>query len=248
LVGVGTPPAPRGEVGLADGAVLGAPPDLDEEEDGLFFWEGFCLLELGFCDFGRPPERGVVDVVVVREDVEVVPLCVGVLVVGVVPVDTGAHDSDTPTTPAVTGSEICERGVPGGTSTVNDSWAPPTSVTVITHVWAEADGRAAIPITAATEATVIAPTTDFRLLSTVANFLPGASRRRLDHTAACLGRYWLTPGFATVNCSMRAGPLVVGLSNPQRSSRRAGRRCVYRPTSGATVAGAAAQHLCSSSG
>jgi len=51
--------------------------------------------------------------------------------------------------------------------TVNVSFAPPTSVTVTTHVSADAEGRAAIPETASAAA---AATTrkSFRLLSTTA--------------------------------------------------------------------------------
>jgi hypothetical protein len=49
------------------------------------------------------------------------------------PVDTGAHDSVIPAIGNVTGNEISDNGVPGGTSTVNGNFTPPTNVTVITH-------------------------------------------------------------------------------------------------------------------
>jgi hypothetical protein len=44
-----------------------------------------------------------------------------------------AHDSDTPNTGTFTGNEIDDNGVPAGTFTVNDSFAPPNNVTVIAH-------------------------------------------------------------------------------------------------------------------
>jgi hypothetical protein len=121
--------------------------------------------------------------------------------VEVVPVDAGTHDSLTPTTPAVTGREICDKGVPGGTFTVNDKCPPPTNVTVITQESAEAVGIAARPSVASAATT---PTTSFRLLNTVVSLLPPfcrASRGRRAGMAAFEGRYWLTPLFATVNCS-----------------------------------------------
>jgi hypothetical protein len=169
-----------------------------------FFEEGFCFFEEGFCDFGFPPDRGVVLVMVLVW--VVVPVLVGVEFVGVEV--TGAHDSETPTTPEWTGNEIWDNGVPGATFTVNDKCPPPTKVTVMTHSSAEAEGSAAIPRTTSIEAAVTAPSKSFRLLSTVAYLLPrsaGARRQRRDHAAACEGRYWVTPRFATVNCPIRAG-------------------------------------------
>jgi hypothetical protein len=69
----------------------------------------------------------------------------GGAVVGVVVV-TGAQDSETPRTGRVTGSDSDDSGVPGGTSTVKLSFAPPTTVTVTTHDCASAaDGNAASP-------------------------------------------------------------------------------------------------------
>lgn len=56
-----------------------------------------------------------------------------VVVVGGGVVEVGTHDSDTPTTPSFTGNAICDKGVPGGTSTVNDKCPPPIRVTLITH-------------------------------------------------------------------------------------------------------------------
>jgi hypothetical protein len=50
----------------------------------------------------------------------------------VVPV-TGAHDSDNPTTANPAGNDNDDNGVPAGTSTENDNFAPPTNDTVTTH-------------------------------------------------------------------------------------------------------------------
>jgi hypothetical protein len=44
-----------------------------------------------------------------------------------------AHDSDTPNTGNFNGREICDNGVPGGTSTLNDRCNPPNKVTEIVH-------------------------------------------------------------------------------------------------------------------
>jgi hypothetical protein len=73
----------------------------------------------------------------------------------VVVVATGAHDSDMLAIGSFTGSDSDESGVPGGTSTVNDSDAPPTSVTVTVHDCAPAvAGTAArAPATRPAEAT-----------------------------------------------------------------------------------------------
>lgn len=80
----------------------------------------------------RAPEREVVVGVTVTVGVDVAPVWVGVLVVPVV-VPVGKQCSATATTPLETGSEIDDRGVPGATFTANESFFPPTSVTVITH-------------------------------------------------------------------------------------------------------------------
>jgi hypothetical protein len=67
----------------------------------------------------------------------------GVLVVVPVVGVTGSHDSLRPTTGSATGSDNEDNGVPGGTSTVKFSFAPPATVTVTTQLWAiAADGRA----------------------------------------------------------------------------------------------------------
>jgi hypothetical protein len=44
-----------------------------------------------------------------------------------------AHDSEMPSTGNLTGKEICDNGVPAGTSTVNDRCNPPNNVTVTVH-------------------------------------------------------------------------------------------------------------------
>jgi hypothetical protein len=77
----------------------------------------------------------------------------------------GAQVSEIEAIGSVIGREICDSGVPGGTFTVNDSFSPPTSVTVITHSSAEAVGSAAIAHTAAV-ANATTPPTSFRLLNT----------------------------------------------------------------------------------
>jgi hypothetical protein len=179
-----------------------------------------------------------------------------VVVVGAVVVETGAHDSDTDAIGRLTGREIDDNGVPGGTLTVKDCLAPPTKVTVITQESAEAVGIAAMPSVAST---VSAPTTSFRPVNTLVTLLPPfrrASRLRRARMAAFAGRYWLTPGFATVNCSFRTSRIVLrrqasdfrgilGVHGP--SSTRA--YANYRRTDRRTVAGRTDQRMhCSPGG
>ncbi len=117
---------------------------------------------------------------------EVVVLGAVVDVVGV-----EVHESVTFWTGPVTGKLIEDTGVFGGTLTVKFIVCPPTSVTVTTHVSAEALGRVAPPVTASKPA-VATTTQSLRLLSTVALFLPPspyAPRIRRDHMAAWTGRY-----------------------------------------------------------
>lgn len=124
--------------------------------------------------------------------VVVVWVVVELVVVLEVEVGVDVHDSLTCETAPLTGSGIEEIGVPGATLTVNDIFCPVISVTVITHVSAEALGIAASAITTSIEHAVKAATTRFRLLSTVAFLLPPgvcAQSRRRDHAAACDGRY-----------------------------------------------------------
>lgn len=133
-------------------------------------------------------------VVVVEVEVELevdVDVDVVVVVVDVV-VGVEVHDSVTFSTGSLTGSEIDESGVPGGTLTVNVSFCPPTTVTVITHVSADAVGIAASAWMTSTMLVVKAATTRFRLLSTVVFLLPPCFRTRpshRDHTATSGGRY-----------------------------------------------------------
>jgi hypothetical protein len=83
------------------------------------------------------------EVVVVDDvDVEVVPGEVVVLGAVVEVVGVEVHDSVTAWTGPVTGNLIDDSGVPGGTLTVKFIFCPPTSVTVTTHVSAEAVGTA----------------------------------------------------------------------------------------------------------
>lgn len=115
-----------------------------------------------------------------------------VVVVLDVEVEVEEQDSVTFTTGSFTGSEIEDSGVPGGTLTVNDIFCPPATVTVITHVSAEAVGIAAKPETASTELAVRAATTSFRLFSTVACLLPPCLCARWpdrDRMTARRGRY-----------------------------------------------------------
>lgn len=129
-------------------------------------------------------------------DVEVVPDDV---VVG-----GGGHVSDTTTAPA--GNDRLESGTPWGTCKVRS--CAPSNRTVTVQVRADADGIAAMPSTAIAVDAVTTPTASFRLLSTLALFLPrsaGACGRR--HGAATpAGRYWVTPLFATVNRSLGHRP------------------------------------------
>jgi hypothetical protein len=70
------------------------------------------------------------------DDVEVVGTVGGGGVAVVVP--AGAHVSDSPSTGSFTGNDKDDSGVPGGTFIVNDSFAPPITVTVTTHESADA--------------------------------------------------------------------------------------------------------------
>src|SRR5207248_7488148 len=117
----------------------------------------------------------VVDGVVVEEVVlGVVEVVEGVVVLLVVGVEL--HDSVTLWTGPVTGSLIADSGVFGGTSTVKLTFWPLSSVTVTTHVSAEATGTSAIPNSPSSDAAVATATTSFRLLNKVA-LTPPANRR-----------------------------------------------------------------------
>jgi hypothetical protein len=129
--------------------------------------------------------------VVVEDEVVVEPVVVVLLGV-VVLVGVLVQDSLTVLTPPWTGSLIDDRGVPGGTFTVKFRVCPVTSVTVTTQLSAEADGIAAMPMTANAHAVAAAATLSFRLLNTVALFLPPsacARKRRRDHMATRRGSY-----------------------------------------------------------
>ena len=92
------------------------------------------------------------------------------VVLGVVVVleEVGEHDSVTPATAPVTGSLIDDSGVPGGTLTVKFTFWPPTSVTVIRQLSAEAAGRSPIAPRPKTDPAVAIATNSFRLVNTVA--------------------------------------------------------------------------------
>lgn len=83
-----------------------------------------------------------------------------------------AQDSETLAIGTLTGSEMEEIGVPGGTLTVNVSVCPVTVLTVITQVCAEATGIEASAITTRVVTTAMDPTNSFRLLNTEADVLP----------------------------------------------------------------------------
>jgi hypothetical protein len=90
------------------------------------------------------------------------------VVVVVAEVVVEEQDSVTDATPTLTGSEIEERGVPGGTSTLKVKVCPSVVLTVITHVSADATGIAAIAMTASTAPAIATATKSFRLLNKVA--------------------------------------------------------------------------------
>jgi hypothetical protein len=113
---------------------------------------------------------GVVVEVVPGVVVEVVLGVVVEVVLGVVvEVVDGEQDSDSFKIVPLTGTGIDESGVPGATSTVKLVVCPLAIVTVTTQVSADADGIAAMTLTASA---VIRATTSFRLLNTVALLLP----------------------------------------------------------------------------
>ena len=115
------------------------------------------------------------------------------------------HDWVELTTGPVTGSE--ETGVPAGT--VKDSFTPPSSVTVITHVSAEATGISATPKTMSTRPIVAIATVSFRLSIRGFSSRPMACAMctRREHFATSKGRYWLPFCFSTTNrsCAVSLG-------------------------------------------
>jgi hypothetical protein len=162
---------------------------------------GFALplpLVEGCCDTTGPDgNAGAVEVVD-----DVVPFEVGCDDV----VDGGAlgeHDSLIAAICKPAGSDNDDNGVPAGT--VNDNTLPPSTVTDTTQESAEADGNAARPPTPSNEADPAAATKSFRELNKWSLSPPGGppeqSRRCRDHEAAPVGRYLLTPWFATTNCA-----------------------------------------------
>jgi hypothetical protein len=70
-----------------------------------------------------------------------------------------------------------DTGVPGGTLTVNDNFAPPSTVTVTTHWSADAAGSEDAAMPAPSAATVAPTTISFRLFTTGANLLPRSGQR-----------------------------------------------------------------------
>jgi hypothetical protein len=168
----------------------------------------------------RPPDFGVdvgcfvVVVPVFVVEVEVVPVDVLVVCCG--------HDSDTTTAPA--GNDNEDTDTPCGTC--NDNNVPPNNFTVTVQSAAEAVGSAAMPNTASAAAAATPPTASFRLLSTLALFLPrsaGARSDSRDRAAPSCGRYWVTSFFATVNCSL--GRALSRVQSPHRS--RGGRTVAW---------------------
>jgi hypothetical protein len=196
---VGTPPVDRDGFGLVGVVEVFVLPPLLFDEDFFFVGEGFWWCVEVFWLVGWPPDFGVV---VVGRFVVVVP--VPVLDVEVDPVEVlvvcCGQVSDTMTAPA--GSESVDSDTPCGTCSVSS--APPRSLTVTVQFAADAEGMAAMPKAAIAEAAATPPIASFRLLSTLAQFLPrsaGARRDSRDRAAPSCGRYWVTPLFATVNRS-----------------------------------------------
>lgn len=114
-------------------------------------------------------------------------------------VDAGAHDSDTPTTPTLTGKEIADNGVPGGTFTVNDKCPPPTNDTEITHESAEADGIAATPSMANTAMNAIAAVRPRPVLLTGTQHLSLRTLHSSANDRMCEQRDW-------TDCTARYSP------------------------------------------
>jgi hypothetical protein len=87
--------------------------------------------------------------------------------------DAGAHDIDELATTPLIGRLSWERGVPGGTLTLNVSVAPPMSVTVTVQASADATGTKAVARTASTAATAPrSPRSLRRVLTVVRPVLP----------------------------------------------------------------------------
>lgn len=115
--------------------------------------------------------------VVVVVVVDVVVVFVVVVVVELVLVEALEHDSLTATTGSFTGSLMADSGVPGGTFTVNVCFPPPASVTVITHVSAEADGITVRPRMTSSALARPAKRLSIRVLNTVVLLLPMFAKR-----------------------------------------------------------------------
>jgi len=172
--GVGTPPFPRRAPGF-----VGAPPvevvgvvELPPLKPPLLWLLDFFLPEpeLFLCE---PPEL-LCELPVEPEDcgAELDELGDGEDEEGDGLEEGAAHDSETPMIGNLTGSDIAETGVPGGTLTENVSFWPPTTVTVTVHCSAEAVGRAASAETTSTALAHDSATIGFRLLKAMAYLLP----------------------------------------------------------------------------
>jgi hypothetical protein len=90
-----------------------------------------------------------------------------VVVVVVVELEAVAHAIDSVATTPLTGRFSDEIGVPGGTSTLNVSVTPPTSVTVTVQASAEAMGTSAVARTASTAAAAATIARSLRPMFTV---------------------------------------------------------------------------------
>lgn len=103
----------------------------------------------------------------------------------------GAQDSDTLTIGPRTGSDSADTGVPGGTFTVKVSFCPPATVTVTTHVSADAVGSAASPVTPRMAPALATAINSLRLLNALACLLLPTVCARLcrNRPAAWTGSY-----------------------------------------------------------
>jgi hypothetical protein len=179
---VGTPPFPRSFVTtfLTVAAVLeaGAGPD--------FGWAVFAWLFAFPVGFGGVEEVvwvlvGVDEVVGVEA---VVLEVVGVVGVGVVVVGVCAHTSETDSTGSVTGNGIEDTGVPAGTFTVNESLAPPATVTVTTQESASAVATGIAARAPHSDTVAISPVHSFRPITSDLSSRPPAVPQWLQRAAS----------------------------------------------------------------
>ncbi len=116
-------------------------------------------------------------------------------VVEVVELEAAAQAIDSVATTPLTGRFSDETGVPGGTSTLNVSVTPPTSVTVTVQASADATGTRAVARTASTAAAAATIARSLRPMFTVVRPVLPASpyaslvRLRVQHCRGRTARY-----------------------------------------------------------